>query len=116
MSPLFRSTADVFAELNRMQSMLDRVFPSPGASIRSQAGAGFPVLTVGTSPTSIRNRYSRAVAENRASNPGGAASTLSATTSGPSRPLTASRIAVSSRPDDVTNDAICPRACRCACR
>jgi HSP20 family protein len=53
MSPLFRSTADLFAELNRMQSMLDRVFPSPGASIRSQAGAGFPVLNVGTSPTSI---------------------------------------------------------------
>jgi HSP20 family protein len=53
MNPLFRSTADLFAELNRMQSMLDRVFPSPGASIRSQAGAGFPVLNVGTSPNSI---------------------------------------------------------------
>ncbi|MEJ8836282.1 Hsp20/alpha crystallin family protein [Ramlibacter sp. AN1133] len=53
MSPSFRSTADLFAELNRMQSMLDRVFPSPGSSIRSQAGAGFPVLNVGTSPTSI---------------------------------------------------------------
>jgi HSP20 family protein len=53
MSPLFRSTADLFAELNRMQSMLDRVFPTPGSSIRSQAGAGFPVLNVGTSPTSI---------------------------------------------------------------
>jgi HSP20 family protein len=53
MSPLFRSTADLFAELNRMQSMLDRVFPSPGSSIRSQAGAGFPVLNVGSSPTSI---------------------------------------------------------------
>ena len=53
MSPLFRSTADLFAELNRMQSALDRVFPSPGSSIRSQAGAGFPVLNVGTSPASI---------------------------------------------------------------
>ena len=53
MSPLFRSTADLFAELNRMQSALDRVFPSPGGSIRSQAGAGFPVLNVGTSPASI---------------------------------------------------------------
>jgi HSP20 family protein len=53
MSPLFRSTADLFAELNRMQSMLDGVFPSPGASIRSQAGAGFPVLNVGSSPASI---------------------------------------------------------------
>jgi len=53
MSPLFRSPADVFAELNRMQSLLDRVFPSPESSIRSQAGAGFPVLNVGSSPTSI---------------------------------------------------------------
>jgi HSP20 family protein len=53
MSPLFRSSADLFAELNRMQSMLDRVFPSPGSSIRSQAGAGFPVLNGGSSPTSI---------------------------------------------------------------
>ena len=43
MSAMFRSTADLFADLNRMQSMLDRVFPSPGGSIRSQAGAGFPV-------------------------------------------------------------------------
>jgi len=53
MSPFYRSTADLFAELNRMQTMLDRVFPSPGASIRSQAGAGFPVLNVGSSPNSI---------------------------------------------------------------
>ena len=53
MSPSFRSTADLFAELNRMQSMLDRVFPSPGSSIRSQAGAGFPVLNVGTTPRSV---------------------------------------------------------------
>ncbi len=53
MSPLFRSTADLFAELNRMQSMLDQVFPSPGASIRSQAGTGFPVLNVGTTPASV---------------------------------------------------------------
>jgi HSP20 family protein len=53
MSPLFRSTADLFAELNRMQSLLDRGVPSLGASIRSQAGAGFPVLNVGTTPASI---------------------------------------------------------------
>ena len=33
MSPLFRSTADFFAELHRMQSMLDRVFPGPGARV-----------------------------------------------------------------------------------
>jgi HSP20 family protein len=53
MSPMFRSSADLFAELNRMQSLLDQVFPTPGASIRSQAGAGFPVLNVGTTPTSV---------------------------------------------------------------
>lgn len=53
MMPMFRSSADLFAELNRMQSMLDRVFPTPGSSIRSQAGAGFPVLNVGTTPTSV---------------------------------------------------------------
>jgi HSP20 family protein len=53
MSPFFRSSADLFAELNRMQTMLDRVFPGPGSSIRSQAGAGFPVLNVGTTPASI---------------------------------------------------------------
>ena len=53
MSPLFRSTADLFAELNRMQALLDHVFPTPGSSIRSQAGAGFPVLNVGTTPGSV---------------------------------------------------------------
>jgi HSP20 family protein len=53
MNPMFRSSADLFAELNRMQSVLDQVFPTPGASIRSAAGAGFPVLNVGTTPTSV---------------------------------------------------------------
>ena len=53
MLPMFRSSADLFAELNRMQSMLDQVFPAPGSSIRSVAGAGFPTLNVGTTPTSI---------------------------------------------------------------
>ena len=53
MSPMFRSSADLFAELNRMQSMLDQVFPTPTSSIRSQAGAGFPVLNVGTTPDAI---------------------------------------------------------------
>jgi HSP20 family protein len=53
MNPMFRSSADLFAELNRMQSVLDQVFPTPGASIRSVAGAGFPVLNVGTTPTSV---------------------------------------------------------------
>lgn len=54
MSPMFRSSADLFAELNRMQSLLDQVFPAAGASsIRSMAGASFPVLNVGTTPTSV---------------------------------------------------------------
>ncbi|MDB5899909.1 MAG: heat shock protein Hsp20 family [Ramlibacter sp.] len=54
MNPMFRSSADLFAELNRMQSLLDQVFPSSGgSSIRSAAGAGFPVLNVGTTPTAI---------------------------------------------------------------
>lgn len=53
MSPMFRPSADLFAELNRMQSLLDRVFPTPGASIRSQAGSAFPVLNVGTTPGSV---------------------------------------------------------------
>jgi HSP20 family protein len=50
---MFRSSADLFAELNRMQSLLDQAFPTPGGSIRSMAGAGFPTLNVGTTPTSI---------------------------------------------------------------
>lgn len=53
MLPMFRSSADLFAELNRMQSLLDQVLPAPGSSIRSQSGAGFPVLNVGTTPTSV---------------------------------------------------------------
>lgn len=52
MAGLFGSSADVFAELNRMHSLLDRAF-TPGGSIRSAAGAGFPTLNVGTTPTSI---------------------------------------------------------------
>jgi HSP20 family protein len=50
---MFRSSADLFAELNRMQSLLDQVFPTPGSSIRSMAGAAFPLLNVGTTPTSV---------------------------------------------------------------
>jgi HSP20 family protein len=50
---MFRSSADLFAELNRMQSLLDQVFPATGSSIRSGSRAGFPVLNVGTTPTTI---------------------------------------------------------------
>ena len=53
MNPMFRSSADLFAELNRMQSLLDQVFPGRGSSIRSQSGAAFPVLNVGTTPDAI---------------------------------------------------------------
>jgi HSP20 family protein len=50
---MFRSSADLFAELNRMQSLLDQTFPATGSSIRSGARGGFPVLNVGTTPTAI---------------------------------------------------------------
>jgi HSP20 family protein len=51
---MFRSSADLFNELNRMQSVLDQVFRRPGgSSIRSTAGGGFPALNVGTTPTSV---------------------------------------------------------------
>lgn len=53
MSPMFRSSADLFAELNHMQSLLDQAFPATGSSIRSGARGGFPVLNVGTTPTAI---------------------------------------------------------------
>ena len=53
MNPLFRPSADLFAELNRMQSLLDQVFPTPGSSIRSGTGGGFPVLNIGTTARSI---------------------------------------------------------------
>lgn len=53
MSPMFRSAADLFAELNHVQSLLDQVLPGPGTSIRSQARASFPVLNVGTTPNSV---------------------------------------------------------------
>lgn len=53
MAPMFRSSADLFAELNRMQSLLDQVFPSTGTSIRSTAGSAFPALNVGTTPHAV---------------------------------------------------------------
>ena len=52
MNPLFLSSADLFADLNRMQALMERLLPGRGLSIRSQA-AGFPVLNVGTTPTSV---------------------------------------------------------------
>ena len=52
MTPMFRSSADLFADLNRMQTLLDQVFPAGRSSIRS-SGAAFPVLNVGTTPGSV---------------------------------------------------------------
>ena len=53
MGALFHSPADLFAELNRMQSMLDQVFPTAGSGIRSTAGATFPAVNVGITPTAV---------------------------------------------------------------
>lgn len=51
---LFRSSADLFAELNRLQNAMDQVFgPAGRNSIRGLAGESFPVLNVGTTPDSI---------------------------------------------------------------
>lgn len=50
----FRPAADVFGELNRLQSVLDQMFrPLERSSIRALAGASFPVLNVGSTPESI---------------------------------------------------------------
>jgi HSP20 family protein len=50
----FRPAADLFGELNRLQSALDQLFrPHERSSIRSLTGATFPVLNVGTSPENI---------------------------------------------------------------
>jgi HSP20 family protein len=49
---LFRSSADLFAELNRLQGVMDQVFgPADRSSIRGRPG--FPVLNVGTTPETI---------------------------------------------------------------
>ena len=50
----FRPAADVFSELNRLQSVLDHVFrPAERSSIRALTGATFPVINVGTTPETI---------------------------------------------------------------
>jgi HSP20 family protein len=52
MNALFRPSADLFEHLNRLQSQLDQAF-RPGSSIRAQAGAGFPILNVGSTPDTV---------------------------------------------------------------
>jgi len=50
----FRPAAELFGELNRLQSVLDQVFrPLERASIRALAGTAFPVINVGMTPESI---------------------------------------------------------------
>jgi HSP20 family protein len=54
MNATFRPGADVFSELNRLQSVLDQVFrPAERSSIRALTGANFPVINVGTTPDTI---------------------------------------------------------------
>ena len=54
MNGLFRSSADLFAELNRFQSFMDQVFGgAERSSIRGAAGAAFPVLNVGHTPDTV---------------------------------------------------------------
>jgi HSP20 family protein len=54
MNASFRPAADIFSELNRLQSVLDQVFrPAERSSIRALTGASFPVINVGTTPETI---------------------------------------------------------------
>lgn len=50
----FRPAADLFPELNRLQSVLDQVFrPTERSSIRALTGSTFPVINVGTTPDTV---------------------------------------------------------------
>jgi HSP20 family protein len=50
----FSPAADLFSELNRLQSVLDSVFrPSERSSIRAPGGAAFPVMNVGATPDTV---------------------------------------------------------------
>lgn len=54
MNGFFRSSADLFAELNRFQAFMDQAFGlAERGSIRSPSGAVFPVLNVGSTPDAI---------------------------------------------------------------
>jgi HSP20 family protein len=54
MNASFRPAADIFSELNRLQSVLDQVFrPAERSSIRALTGASFPLINVGTTPDTI---------------------------------------------------------------
>jgi HSP20 family protein len=50
----FRPAAEIFSELNRMQSLLDSMLrPPERTSIRAASGASFPVVNVGTTPDAV---------------------------------------------------------------
>jgi HSP20 family protein len=54
MNASFRPAGDIFSDLNHLQGVLDRMFrPAERSSIRSLAGAGFPVINVGATPDTI---------------------------------------------------------------
>jgi HSP20 family protein len=55
MNGLYRPSADLFAELNRLQQAMDQVFGrgAEPSAIRSGAGSVFPVLNVGTTADTI---------------------------------------------------------------
>ena len=54
MTTSFPPAADLFSELNRLQSMLDQVFrPAERSSIRGLTGSSFPVINVGATPEAI---------------------------------------------------------------
>jgi HSP20 family protein len=54
MTGLFRSSADMFADFNRLQGLLEQAFrPLERSSIRALSGATFPVLNVGATPETI---------------------------------------------------------------
>jgi HSP20 family protein len=52
MNALFRPSADLFEQLSRLQNHFDQAFRA-GSSIRALAGAGFPVLNVGSTPDTV---------------------------------------------------------------
>jgi HSP20 family protein len=54
MASSLRPAADLFSELNRLQSLLDSVFrPSERSNIRALSGATFPVMNVGTTRDTV---------------------------------------------------------------
>jgi len=53
MNSMFRSSTDLFNELNRMQGLLDQVFGGAASSSIRSTASGFPVLNVGTTATSV---------------------------------------------------------------